>query len=57
MMIISFLPSDFNAFLSSLSMLDFRGFVDFKIPFISARELSASVWLLYSTILEFISAL
>ena len=42
-MIVSFLRSDFIAFLSSLFMLDLGGFVDFKIPFMSARKLSASV--------------
>ena len=37
------LPCDFNAFLSSLLMLDLGGFADFKVPFMSARKLSASV--------------
>ena len=43
MIIVSFLPSDFNAFLSSLLMLDLGGFADFKVPFMSARKLSAYV--------------
>ena len=43
MMIVSFLPSDFNAFLFSLLMLDLGGFADFKVPFMSAHKLSTSV--------------
>ena len=43
MMILSFLPNDFNAFLSSSFMLDLGGFADFKITFMSGRKLSASV--------------
>ena len=42
-MFVSFLPNAFNAFLSSLLMLDLEGFADFKVPFISARKFSASV--------------
>ena len=42
-MVVSFLPNAFNAFVSSLVMLDLEGFADFKVPFISARKLSTSV--------------
>ena len=40
MMIVSFLPSDFNTFLYSLLTLDLGGFADFKVPFLSARKLA-----------------
>ena len=43
MIIVSLLPSDFNAFLSSLLMFDLGGFADFKVPFMFACKLSASV--------------
>ena len=42
MMIVSFLPSDFNAFRSSLFMMDLGGY-DFLLPFMFVRKLSASV--------------